>query len=84
MGFGTISLIAFIIFENLEEFKLILVFVLVILMASFIGHSIRKNLKWNVWEYDEEDPVSGSVRIWMEKVIGIFRIGEMFGKMFKK
>lgn len=84
IGFGTVSLVGFLIFTNLEEYLLILVYVLVILMASFIGYSIRKNLKWNLWEYDEEDPVSGSVRIWMEKVIGVFRIGEMFGKMFKK
>ena len=84
LGFGMISLVAFVIFEDMQVYLLVLVFVLVILMASFIGYSIRKNLKWNIWEYDEEDPVSGSIRLWMEKLIGVFRIGEMFGKMFKK
>lgn len=61
-----------------------MVYVLVVLMASFISYSIRKNLKWNLWEYDEEDPVSGAVRIWMEKCFGFIRIGELFGNMFKK
>lgn len=53
-------------------------------MASFISYSVRKNLKWNLWEYKDEDPVSGAVRIWMEKIFGFLRVGELFGKTFKK
>lgn len=61
LGFGLISLVSFIIFEEMEVFELILVFVFVVLIASLISYSVRKNLKWNLWEHEDEDPVSGSV-----------------------
>lgn len=55
-----------------------------VVFGCYLAYDMRTNVRSHMFDHDEEDPVSGAVRIWMESVLVFCRFGEMVGKMFTK
>ena len=77
-------LIGFIICSDLDIFLMILVTVPVVVFGVYLAYDMRTNVRSSLFDHEEEDPVSGAVRIWIETVLVFCRFGELIGKMFTK
>ena len=84
IGSGLLVLVGFIVFTEITIFKLILVFVPVVVFGIYLAYDVRTSVRNNIFDSEEEDPVSGAVRIWIETALVFCRLGEMVGKMFHK
>lgn len=81
-GSGAIVLAWFVAFSEIPVFQLILVFVPVAIFGLYLAYNLRKTVRNSLFDHSEEDPVSGAVRIWIESVLVVCRLGELVGKMF--
>ena len=77
-------LIAFILCSQLDIFLMILVTFPLVVFGCYLAYDMKTNVRSHMFDHEEEDPVSGAVRIWMESVLVFCRFGEMTGKMFTK
>lgn len=77
-------LIGFIVCSDLDIFLMILVTVPVVVFGVYLAYDMRTNVRSSLFDHDEEDPISGAVRIWIETVLVFCRFGELIGKMFTK
>ena len=77
-------LIAFILCTDMDVFLLILVAVPIVVFGCYLAYDMRTNVRSHIFDHDEENPVGGAVRIWMETVLVFCRFGEMVGNMFTK
>ena len=84
IGAGSLVLVSFIVFSEISVFKLILVFVPVMIFGVYLAYDLRTSVRNSLFDHDDEDPVSGAVRIWIETVLVFCRFGELTGKMFHK
>lgn len=84
VGVSLVVLIAFIICTDVDIFLLTLVTIPIIVFGCFLAYDMRTNVRSSLFDHDEEDPVSGAVRIWIESVLVFCRFGELVGKMFTK
>ena len=81
---GGVVLVWFLVFSDLSVFKLIIVFVPVMIFGVYLAYDIRTTVRNSIFDHDEEDPVSGAVRIWVESFLVFCRLGELIGRMFHK
>ena len=77
-------LIAFILCSNLDVFLMILVTFPLVVFGCYLAYDMKTNVRSHMFDHEDEDPVGGSVRIWMESVLVFCRFGEMTGRMFTK
>ena len=84
LGTSSLVLVGFIAFTNIKIIYLILIFVPVVVIGIYLAYDTRTCVRNNLFEHDNEDPVSGAVRIWVESVLVFCRAGELTGKMFHK
>ncbi len=83
-GSSALVLVAFIVFTDMNVFLLILVFVPVAVFGVYLAYDIRTSVRNNLFDSEDEDPVSGAVRIWIETILVFCRLGELVGGMFRK
>lgn len=83
-GSAAAVLVAFIVFTQMSVFLLILVFVPVSIFGVYLAYDTRRSVRNSLFDTEEEDPVSGAVRIWIETVLVFCRLGELIGNMFHK
>lgn len=83
-GASLAVLVGFIICTDINVFLLIVVTVPMIVFGCYLAYDMRTNVRSNIFDHDEENPVGGAVRIWMESVLVFCRFGEMVGNMFTK
>ena len=84
LGVALAVLVAFILCTDLEVFLLIVVTVPIVVFGCYLAFDMRTNVRSHIFDHDEENPVGGAVRIWMETVLVFCRFGEMVGNMFTK
>ena len=84
VGSAGAVLVAFITFTDYKVFELIIVFVPIVIFGVYLAYDLRTTVRNSLFDHDEEDPVSGAVRIWIETVLVFCRFGELIGKMFHK
>ena len=84
LGSAGVVLVGFLTFTDYSVFKLILIFVPVVIFGVYLAYDLRTTVRNSLFDHDEEDPVSGAVRIWIETVLVFCRFGELVGKMFHK
>lgn len=77
-------LIGFIICSDLDIFLMILITVPIVVFGVYLAYDMRTNVRSSLFDHEEEDPISGAVRIWIETVLVFCRFGELVGKMFTK
>ena len=77
-------LIGFIICCELDIFLMILITVPIVVFGVYLAYDMRTNVRSSLFDQEEEDPISGAVRIWIETVLVFCRFGELIGKMFTK
>ena len=80
---GGLVLLAFIVFTDINWMYLVLVYLGMVLLTYYLVYDLRKMVRNNLFDSGIEDPVSGSVRIWVESVLVFFRLGELLWTMFK-
>lgn len=81
---GLVVLLSFIIFTDLSVFYLILLFIAVAIFGYFINSEIRKVVKEDTFDTSLEDPVIGSIKIWIESLMVGCKTGENFSNMILK
>lgn len=84
LGSSIPVLLAFLAFTQMSSFLLILVYIVVVIFGVYLALDLRTMLKHNLFDTNEEDSVSGAVRIWLESVLVFCRLGELTGSMFYK
>lgn len=84
VGCSLAVLIAFILCSDLDIFLMIIITVPIIVFGVFLAYDMRTNVRSSLFDHDDEDPISGAVRIWIETVLVFCRFGELVGKMFTK
>jgi hypothetical protein len=83
-GSAAIVLLAFLTFSEINPLFLIMVYLAASIFGVFLTRGIRISVKSTIHESDENEPVSGAVRIWGEGLLVCFRFGELFGNSFRK
>lgn len=81
-GTGAIVFMAFLACTQMSFFLLLLVFVACVVYGTYMSHNLRVTVRHSLFDSDEEDAVTGAVRIWMETELNFFRLGELVGRMF--
>lgn len=80
----SIVLLSFIIFTDLSVFYLILIFIAVSIFGYFVNSEIRKVVKEDTFDSNLEDPVIGSIKIWIESLMVGCKTGENISNMILK
>lgn len=83
-GSAAVVLLAFLTFSEINPIYLIMVYLAASILGVFLTRGIRISVKSSIYESDENEPVSGAVRIWGEGLLVFFRFGELFGNSFRK
>jgi hypothetical protein len=76
---GALALFAFLVFSEINPLLLVLVYAITCVYGVFLTRSLRSNIRALVYDTEEEEPVSGAVKIWSEGLMVFCRIGELFG-----
>lgn len=84
LGSSLPVLLAFLAFTEMDSFILILVFVPVVIFGIYLALDLRTMLRHNLFDTNQEDAVTGAVRIWIESILVFCRLGELVGSMFYK
>ena len=82
-GAGTLVLIAFIVFSSYSLYLVILVAVGSVILGFYYAYGLRTATRFSNFDDNEEDPVSGAVRFWLDGALVGCRFFEMFGQSFK-
>ena len=82
MVFGTaaIVLFVFLVLTEISEFLLVLIYLAASLFGVYLSISVRLAVRSLVHESEEDEPVSGAVKIWVEGLLTFCRWGELFGQ----
>lgn len=81
---ASLVLFLFVMFSEIETWKLVLVTVPAVILGYYINTSLRTIVRNSLFDHDEEDPFNGAVRIWLEGCFVFCRMGELTGKQLTK
>ena len=77
-------LLGFIAFSDHKVVWLIIIFLPVAVFGVYMAFDVRTSVRNAIFDHNDEDPVSGAVRIWVESLLVFCRFGELSGTMFHK
>ena len=83
-GSGAVVFMGFLAFTQMNFFLLLLVFVATCVFGSYLAFNLRATVRSSVFESEQEDAVTGAVKIWIESSLVLCRMGELGGQMFTK
>ena len=78
-GPSLLCLMAFIIFTKYAIYLLVMVYLLASVYGFYLGYSIRTSVLLGLFDSEDDEPVSGAVRIWGHSCLVFGRFGELFG-----
>ncbi len=87
--FGSIIVVAvsslivftcFLIFSKVNFLGMILVLVGVMIFGFYFNYDVRKMVRSSIYEYSNDDPFTGAVRIWAESLLVFCRFFELLGR----
>ena len=84
LGASGIVFMAWLAFTEISWFLLLLVYVAVAVFGFYLAFNLRLMVRHSVFDSEEEDPISGAVRVWIESALVFCRFGELGGRMFKR
>ena len=82
LGSSAVVFMGFLAFTQINFFLLLLVFVFAVIYGVFMSFNLRATVRLSVFDSENEDSVTGAIRIWIETELNFFRLGELVGKMF--
>ena len=82
LGTGAVVFMAFIALTQMSFFLLLLVFVACCVYGVYMSYNLRMTVRHSIFDSEQEDPVTGAVRIWVETELNFLRLGELVGNMF--
>lgn len=82
-GLSVVVLIAFIVFSSLKLHLLIIVAIGTAILGFYYAYGLRTATRFSNFDDNEEDPVSGAVRFWLDGALVGCRFFEMLGHSFK-
>lgn len=72
-------LIGFIYLTNVNLFYLILVYAATGVFGVYLAANLRATVRDSIFEPQQEDPVNGAVKVWIESALVFCRVGELLG-----
>ena len=82
-GLATAVLMAYIILTEHKLYLLILVAIGSATVGFYYAYGLRTATRFSVFDYSEEDPVSGAIRFWLDGALVSCRFFENVGKAFR-
>ena len=83
-GSGAVVFMGFLAFTQMSFFLLLLVFVATCVFGFYLAFNLRVGVRHSLFDSEQEDSVSGAVRVWIESSLVMCRLGELGGNMFTK
>ena len=81
VAFGCfIVFVLFLIFSEIKFLWLLLVMILVMIIGFYLNYDVRRMVRGGLYDYGDDDPWTGAVRIWGEGVLVFCRFFEMLGR----
>jgi FtsH-binding integral membrane protein len=77
---SVLVLLGFLIFSEIRFMRLILMFVGVLIYGFYLNYDIRKMVVGGASDYGREDPWIGAVQIWVEALVVVVRVIELFAR----
>ena len=75
-----IIFIVFLIFTDVNFLGLLLVLLAMLVFGFYLNYDVRRMVRSGLYEYGNDDPFSGAVRIWAEAVMVFCRFVELLGR----
>lgn len=72
--------ICFLIFSNVNFIGLLIVLLLIMVIGFYFNYDVRRMVRGGLYEYANDDPFTGAVRIWAECVLVFCRFVELLGR----
>ena len=72
--------VGFLIFSEINFVGLLIVLLLVMVFGFYLNYDVRRMVKGGMYEYGNDDPFTGAVRIWAEGVMVFCRFVELLGR----
>ena len=70
----------FLIFTEISFLGLLIVLLAVLVFGFYLNYDVRKMVRGGIYEYSNDDPFTGAVRIWIESVLVFCRFIELLGR----
>ena len=70
----------FLIFSDICFLGLLLVLIAVMVFGFYINYDVRRMVRGGLYDYGDDDPWTGSVRLWGEGVLVFCRFFELLGR----
>ena len=75
-----IVFIVFLIFTALSFIGLLLVLLAMLVFGFYLNYDVRRMVRGGLYEYSNDDPYTGAVRIWAECMMVFCRFVELLGR----
>lgn len=72
--------IVFLIFSEIGFLGLLLVMIAVMVIGFYLNYDVRRMVRGGLYDYGDDDPWTGAVRIWSEGVLVFCRFFELLGR----
>ena len=72
--------VAFLIFSDVNFIGLLIVLLVVMVFGFYFNNDVRKMVRGGLYEYANDDPFTGAVRIWAECLMVFCRFVELLGR----
>ena len=72
--------VCFLIFSDVNFIGLVCVLLVVIVFGFYFNYDVRRMVRGGLYEYANDDPWTGAVRIWAEAVLVFCRFLELLGR----
>lgn len=77
---AVVMYLIFLIFSQVNPFGLILVMILVMIVGFYLNYDVRRMVRGGLYDYGDDDPWTGAVKIWAEGFLVFCRFFEMLGR----
>ena len=75
-----IVFVCFLIFSKVNFIGMVIVLLVVMVFGFYFNYDVRKMVRNDIYEYGNDDPLTGAVRIWGESLLVFCRFLELLGR----
>ena len=72
--------VIFLIFTEIDFLGLLLVLIVTMIIGFYLNYDVRRMIRGGLYDYGDDDPWTGAVRIWAEGVLVFCRFFELLGR----
>ena len=78
VGGAAPALLGCLVLGEAEPWQAALVFLAAAVFSFYISYQHRSAVRNSLWDFDRDEAVSGSVRLWLDGLLGLCRTAELF------